>query len=177
MTDPQDGSGSGPAPESGRPKVPPKANTSDRIEREITIAAPVERVWAVLTEPEHIGSWFGQGEPTPVDLRPGGIMELDHGRWGRFLTTIVAVEPPYRFAYRWASAYPGEVAVEGNSTLVEFTLTPEGDHSTHLQVIESGFATLDIPEDRHATASYESHAEGWSGQVDNIRQYTERLAA
>ncbi|MFI0709758.1 SRPBCC family protein [Streptomyces inhibens] len=153
-----------------------KGKDKNRIEREISISAPVERVWAVLTEPEHVGSWFGQGEPTPVDLRPGGIMHLDHGEHGQFPTTIVKVDPPHYFSYRWASAYPGEVAVEGNSTLVEFTLTPEGD-GTHLRVVETGFADITIPEERRASASFESHSEGWSGQVENIRQYTERLAA
>ncbi|MGW3007633.1 SRPBCC family protein [Streptomyces sp. NPDC001219] len=148
----------------------------DRIEREISIAAPVERVWAVLTEPEHVGSWFGQGEPTPVDLRPGGIMRLDHGEYGQFPTTVVTVDPPHRFSYRWASAFPGEVATEGNSTLVEFTLTPEGD-GTRLRVVETGFAALTIPEERRKTAGYESHSAGWSGQVENIRRYTEQLAA
>ncbi|MGW7573959.1 SRPBCC family protein [Streptomyces sp. NPDC054765] len=151
-------------------------DTKDRIEREISIAAPVERVWAVLTEPEHVGSWFGQGEPTPVDLRPGGIMELDHGEYGQFPTKIVKVDPPHHFSYRWAAAYPGEVAVVGNSTLVEFTLTPEGD-GTRLRVVESGFADLVIPEDRKKTAGYESHSEGWSGQAENIRRYAEQLAA
>ncbi|MEW2084395.1 SRPBCC family protein [Streptomyces sp. NPDC005283] len=150
--------------------------SKDRIEREITIAAPVERVWAVLTEPEHVGSWFGQGRPTPVDLRPGGTMQLDHGEYGQFPTTIVKVDPPHHFSYRWASAHPGEQAVEGNSTLVEFTLTPDGD-GTRLCVVETGFADLVIPEDKAATAGYESHASGWTGQMDNIKQYTERLAA
>ena len=44
----------------------------DRIEQEIVIAAPIERVWAVLTEPAHVGRWFGQGGPAEIDLRPGG---------------------------------------------------------------------------------------------------------
>ncbi|MFD9204890.1 SRPBCC family protein [Streptomyces sioyaensis] len=148
----------------------------NRIEREISIAAPVERVWAVLTEPEHVGSWFGQGEPTPVDLRPGGIMQLDHGQYGQFPTTIVTVDPPRRFSYRWASAHPGEVAVEGNSTLVEFTLTPEGD-GTRLRVVETGFEEIAIPEERQRTAGYDSHSEGWTGQMKNVKQYAEQLAA
>ncbi|MGW4206127.1 SRPBCC family protein [Streptomyces sp. NPDC004726] len=150
--------------------------SKDRIEKEITIAAPVERVWAVLTEPEHVGSWFGQGEPTPVDLRPGGTMFLDHGEFGQFPTTIVEVDPPTRFAYRWASAYPGEQAVDGNSTLVEFTLTPVGD-GTHLRVVETGFASIVIPEDRMDTASYESHEGGWAEQVVNIQKYAEQPTA
>ncbi|NUK72621.1 SRPBCC family protein [Streptomyces lunaelactis] len=150
--------------------------SENRIERDITIAAPVERVWAVLTEPEHVGSWFGQGKPTPVDLRPGGTMHFDHGEYGQFPTTIVKVDPPHHFSYRWASAHPGEQAVDGNSTLVEFTLTPDGE-GTHLRVVETGFADLVIPEDRVDTAGYESHSSGWTEQMDNIKKYAERLAA
>ncbi|MEV6393178.1 SRPBCC family protein [Streptomyces sp. NPDC051907] len=150
--------------------------SKDRIEREITIAAPVERVWAVLTEPEHVGSWFGQGEPTPVDLRPGGTMQLDHGQYGQFPTTIVKVDPPHFFSYRWASAFPGEQAVEGNSTLVEFTLAEEGD-GTRLRVVETGFAGLAIPQERIDTAGYDSHSSGWTEQAQNIKQYAEKLAA
>ncbi|MER6911865.1 SRPBCC family protein [Streptomyces sp. NPDC000594] len=148
--------------------------TKDRIEKEILIAAPPERVWAVITEPEHVGNWFGQGEPAPVDLRPGGTMFLDHGEYGQFPTTIVEVDPPRRFSYRWASAYPGEQATAENATLVEFTLTPEGE-GTRLRVTESGFAAIRIPEERRETASYESHDGGWAGQVENIRDYTEKL--
>lgn len=150
------------------------STSDDRIEREITIAAPMERVWAVLTEPEHVGQWFGQGGPTPVDLRPGGIMHLDHGEYGQFSTTIVTVDPPRHFSYRWASAYPGEVATEDNSTLVEFTLTPEGE-GTRLRVVETGFADIVIPEDKRDTASKKSHTEGWTAMVGNIRKYVERL--
>lgn len=101
--------------------------SKDRIEREIIISAPVSRVWAVLTEPQHVGSWFGQGSPVEIDLRPGGIMRLDHGEHGQFPTLIVKVDAPNYLAYRWASAYPGEVATDDNSTLVEFFLAAEDD--------------------------------------------------
>lgn len=146
--------------------------TADRIEREISIAAPVERVWAVLTEPEHVGSWFGQGAPTEVDLRPGGIMMLDHGQYGVFPTRVEKVDPPHYFAYRWASAFPGEAATDTNSTLVEFTLAPEGD-GTRLTLTESGFASLSIPEHRQATAGYESHSNGWTEVLGNLLTYAE----
>jgi uncharacterized protein YndB with AHSA1/START domain len=149
-------------------------SSEDRIEREITIAAPVERVWAVLTEPEHVGKWFGQGPPAPIDLRPGGIMRLDHGQYGQFPTRIEKVDPPHYFAYRWASGYPGQEATGDNSTLVEFTLTPDGD-GTRLYLVESGFATLDLPEETRATASYESHSGGWTEVLATMREHAERL--
>ncbi len=32
---------------------------TDSIEREVAIAAPVDRVWALLTQAEHLALWFG----------------------------------------------------------------------------------------------------------------------
>jgi uncharacterized protein YndB with AHSA1/START domain len=142
--------------------------------REIVISAPIERVWTVLTSSEHIGVWFGQGKPTAIDLRPGGVMELDHGEHGTFLTRIETVDPPNRFAYRWASAYPGELATDENSTLVEFALAVEGD-KTRLAVTETGFATLTIPADRAATAGYDGHSLGWSEVIGNLAKHAEQL--
>lgn len=147
----------------------------DRVEREITIEAPVERVWSVLTEAEHVGKWFGQGEPTPVDLRPGGIMELDHGKHGRYLTTIVTVDRPRYFSYRWASGYPGVVADERNSTLVEFTLIPDGS-STRLRVAESGFTTRTVPADQRPDDTFDSHSAGWLEVLGNLRKYAVALS-
>jgi DNA-binding transcriptional ArsR family regulator len=40
----------------------------DKIEREIVISAPVDRVRAVITAPEH---WLGEGDPAGFDLREG----------------------------------------------------------------------------------------------------------
>ncbi len=59
--------------------------SEDSIEREITIAAPIDKVWSVLTEPDHVGMWFGTGSSVRIDLRPGGVMELDHGTHGAYL--------------------------------------------------------------------------------------------
>jgi uncharacterized protein YndB with AHSA1/START domain len=146
--------------------------TTDRIAREVRIGAPIERVWAVLTEPEHVGAWFGNGDPIEMDLRPGGVMVIDHGHHGCYPMLIVAVDPPRAFSYRWASAYPGVTATEGNSTLVEFTLEP-ADDGTLLRVVESGFDQLSIPAEREESAGYESHSEGWAGVVAKLGAYAE----
>lgn len=146
--------------------------SDDRIEREIFIEAPVSKVWSVLTEGEHVGQWFGQGKPAPIDLRPGGIMHLDHGEHGQFPTKIVKVDEPRYLSYLWAGAYPGVEATEDNSTLVEFTLDAEGE-GTRLRLVESGFATLTIPPG--SDFSLGQNSEGWTAMVANLRTYVEKL--
>jgi uncharacterized protein YndB with AHSA1/START domain len=147
--------------------------TADRIEREIIIAAPVERVWAVLTEAENVAQWFGSGVPAALELRSGGMMVLNHGEHGIYPTRIVKVDPPHHFSYRWASAFPGEDATDANSTLVEFTLTPENGQ-TRLALVESGFASLVIPPDRYDSASHESHSGGWIDALEALRRFAEQ---
>jgi uncharacterized protein YndB with AHSA1/START domain len=133
--------------------------TPDQIERETLIAAPVERVWAVLTEAEHIGSWFAENG-AEIDLRPGGALVMRWNEWPTTRARIEAVEPPRRFAYRWTAHHAAaEEPKEGNSTLVEFTLTPEGD-GTRLRVVERGFASLAIADDERKR-NHDDNVGGW----------------
>jgi uncharacterized protein YndB with AHSA1/START domain len=143
--------------------------TEDRIEREITVAAPVSRVWAVLTEAPHIAGWFG--DTAEIDLRVGGTMVLGWKEHGTVLATVERVEPPHAFAYRWSSTVDTEPA-PGNSTLVEFTLTADGD-GTRLRVVESGFAALDIPVEEQRKRHAEN-TDGWRMELDELREYAER---
>ncbi len=143
----------------------------DRIERETTIAAPVERVWAVLTEAEHIGRWFADAG-AEIDLRPGGALVMRWQRARHDPARVEAVEPPRRFAYRWTAhhAAQGAEPAEGNSTLVEFTLTPEGD-GTRLRVVESGFASLATDEQARVKANYDDNAGGWAQMLAAGAEY------
>ena len=149
----------------------------DRVERTVHIAATTERVWDILTKPEHIGRWFGPGTPATVDLRPEGVMVIEPGPPGeKYLARIVKVDPPHYFSYRWASAFPDVLADETNSTLVEFHLAAEGA-LTRLTVCESGFATLKIPAGRETFASFESHSQGWIEVIRNLANYVEQTAS
>ena len=148
----------------------------DQIERDITIDAPVERVWELITEPEHIGRWFGDAG-AQIDLRPGGEMVI---RWAEHGTThgrVVAVEPHTRFSYRWApfKVPSGDEPVDGNSTLVEFLLAPEGD-GTRLRVVESGFASLATSEDQR-TKNHASNTGGWQAELGELAEYATTVAA
>jgi uncharacterized protein YndB with AHSA1/START domain len=144
-----------------------------QIERETMIAAPVERVWSLLTEPEHVGDWFCDAG-AEIDLRPGGAMVL---RWTEHGTTharVVDVEPHRRFSYRWAAEAESE-QIEGNSTLVEFTLDPT-DEGTRLRVVESGFEDLAVT-DEQRRARVEDNTEGWEIQLRRVRERAESVTA
>jgi uncharacterized protein YndB with AHSA1/START domain len=147
----------------------------EQIERETVIAAPVERVWSLITEGEHVGRWFGDAG-AEIDLRPGGAMVVRWSEHGTVHARVVDVEPHRRFAYRWAPFREpgGEEPVEGNSTLVEFTLLPEGDE-TRLRVVESGFRDLAVPEERQAENA-EGNREGWRIELGDLSDHARRVA-
>jgi uncharacterized protein YndB with AHSA1/START domain len=139
----------------------------ERIEREILIEAPIEVVWEVLTEPEHVAGWFSNS--AELDLRPGGEATFDwpeHG--GPARAWVERVEPPRNLAYRWVRAV-GEEQRKDSSTLVEFTLDAEGDH-TRLRVVESGFQELAWSEDKKAWYANEN-TRGWKLELDELREY------
>jgi uncharacterized protein YndB with AHSA1/START domain len=145
----------------------PKEETvvPERIERETLIKAPIDVVWAVLTEPEHVAGWFS--DSAEIDLHPGGDATFT---WedGPARAWVERVEPPRALAYRWVRSV-GEEQRRDNSTLVEFTLTEEGDH-TRLRVVESGFPELDWPEDKKARYADEN-TQGWRLELDELREY------
>jgi uncharacterized protein YndB with AHSA1/START domain len=137
-----------------------------RIEREILIDAPVEVVWAVVTEPEHISGWFS--DSVELDLRPGGTALLHWNGRGTVHGRVERVQPPHFFCFRWV-VNPGADVAEGSATLVEFSLSAEGD-STRLTVVESGFADLAGPDDekqRH----FDGHRRGWELELGELVEY------
>ncbi|GAA2779186.1 SRPBCC domain-containing protein [Saccharopolyspora taberi] len=142
---------------------------ADRVEREIVIAAPVERVWAALLEP---GFWLGEADAERVLVREGARLVSEHHEYGSFPQRIERVEPQRHLAYRWANAFPGAEPVAGNSTRVELSLTPEGT-STRLRLVESGFAALDLPEQGRRQA-WDDNTEAWAMVLDDLRRHVQR---
>jgi uncharacterized protein YndB with AHSA1/START domain len=145
----------------------------EQIERETVIAAPVERVWALLTEAEHIGRWFGDAG-AEIDLRPGGAMVLTWHGHGTYRCRVEAVDPPHRFAFRWLRREdnaPGD----RTSTLVEFVLVAEGS-GTRLRVVESGFQRLAWPEEDKARYAGEN-TDGWVLELNQLRDYAAGLGS
>ena len=150
--------------------------TQDSIEREVTIEAPVERVWSVITEAEHLGRWFGDAG-AEIDLRPGGELTMRWESGDTARARVETVEPPRRFAYRWfhySHADDGGEHTPANSTLVEFTLTPEGA-ATRLRVVESGFAALARATSKRADC--EGNIARLAARARRARRYAEKVAA
>jgi uncharacterized protein YndB with AHSA1/START domain len=145
------------------------AAQTDRIERHVFIAAPVQRVWELITSADHLGRWFGDAG-AEVELRPGGALSLSWSDFGTFHGRVEAVEPPHRIVYRWLSAKnTKEEPTPANSTLIEFTLAAEGD-ATRLAVVESGFDGLEVDADERA-AAFASHTTGWKEELDELADY------
>ncbi len=143
----------------------------DRIEREIVIDAPIEVVWSVVTEPEHIDAWFT--DAIELDNTPGGagtFTWIQSGGKGQVnvAVRVEQVERPRFFSFRWD--FPeGEEPTERNAPLVEFTLTPEGER-TRLRLVESGISLLDRSDDEK-TAYADEHNHGWDSIVAKLAEY------
>ncbi|WP_240506928.1 SRPBCC domain-containing protein [Thermoactinospora rubra] len=144
----------------------------DRIERETLIAAPLERVWPLVAQP---GFWVADEGSLPGTVAVEGVsMVARNAEYGDFPVRVEKVEPPTYVAYRWASAFPGEELREDNSTLVEFTLTQEGD-KTRLRVVESGFAAL-AGSDELRRRALRDNTTGWPQVLDEFKKRAEQSA-
>jgi uncharacterized protein YndB with AHSA1/START domain len=144
---------------------------ADRIEREIDIDAPIDVVWTVITEPEHINSWFT--DSAELDLRPGG-----EGRFGWEVKTtnrttvanlrVERVDPPHFFSFRWNHP-EGDDPTETNAPLVEFSLEARGG-STRLRLVESGLEKIARSAEDKETY-FAEHSSGWTHFAEQLRDY------
>jgi len=147
---------------------------TDRIEKEIVIDAPREKVWRALTDAREFGAWFGvkaEGTFEPGARVHGQILSPE---WAHvpFEIDIDRVDKGVLLAWRWAvvdSKAPTIDLSKEPKTYVSFELS-DTDGGTRLKVIESGFDAL--PEPRRDEARRQN-ADGWTEQVQNIKKYAE----
>jgi uncharacterized protein YndB with AHSA1/START domain len=133
------------------------------IARDVLIAAPIEIVWRMVSEPDQMTLWFA--DRVDLVIEPGAHGFMGFGDQGGPVV-VEAVEPPTRFSFRWNHP-DGQEPVAGNSMLVEFTLATEGDGHTRLRVTESGHELLDWPameKQRYA----DEHRDGWGDFLDRL---------
>lgn len=167
----------------------------DRIEKQVTLRAPVSRVWRAIADAREFGRWFGvrlEGEFAPgkavaatfdEQLNEAAILEVQKARGlppskvrlpdaGVAFCTVERIEPERYFSFRWI---PYGIDAEADlrnepTTLVEFTLEPVAE-GTRLTIVESGFER--VPAHRRERA-FRMNEGGWAAQAENIRNHVEK---
>jgi uncharacterized protein YndB with AHSA1/START domain len=123
---------------------------------EVTIAAPVEVVWAHLTTAAGLVRWVG---PDAVaDPVPGGALRWVHPDGATVVGRFVELVPHRRvvFTYGWDD---GRMGVPPESTTVEVDLA-EKDGATILRLVHHGLP----PE------TVEHHQRGWAYFLGLLRE-------
>jgi uncharacterized protein YndB with AHSA1/START domain len=169
-------------------------NTSDRIEKQVTIRASVSRVWRAITDAREFSHWFGiqlAGDFVPGAHLTGtfsgefneAVIIEQQKRLGLpasgirvpeknfVFCTVERIEPKRYFSFRWIpygiDAEAG--AKEEPTTLVEFLLEEVTD-GTLLTIVESGFDR--VPAHRRERA-FRMNEAGWAAQAQNVSKYVD----
>ena len=126
------------------------------IEKMVEFAAPIDRVWRAITDPQELSQWFGH--ETELELVPGGNGAMIWEQHGSFAVRVEVVEPPHRFVWSWVHE-AGVPFDDAPSTRVEWTLTAREDGGTTLHLRESGFRT---------ELHFQQNTEGWGEELDEL---------
>lgn len=154
---------------------------TDRIVKTTILAAPLDRVWAAISDADRFGAWFGMefdgpfvagatltGRIRPTTVDPD-VARLQEPHAGTPVTLAIdRVEPMHAFAFRWHPyAVGGTDTTHEPTTLVTFELA-EVPGGTSLTITESGFDR--IPLERRA-AAFTANEGGWTHQLRLIARY------
>ena len=144
---------------------------TDRIEKRLTLKAPVSRVWRALTDHVEFGQWFHAKLDGP--FVPGKVVRaritypgFEHYKWE---AVVRKMEPERLFSFTW-HPYAIDSGVDYSKetpTVVEFRLEKAAG-GTLLSLRESGFEK--IPAGRRPEA-FRMNSRGWREQMRNIKHY------
>lgn len=147
-------------------------STPDRIEKQIVLRAPRDRVWRALSNAEEFGRWFG-ADMKGATFAPGQTARgrITYPGYEHLMLEVQVerMEEGRLLSWRWHPyAVDPKVDYSGEPmTLVVFELhdAPEG---TRLTVVESGFDQ--IPAARRAEA-FRMNEGGWAEQMKNVERH------
>lgn len=133
--------------------------TADSVERTIRIEAPVDAVWAALTDPDELRNWF----PLEAEVEPGegGVI---HARWSEETWFDEKIEI-------WkTNEHLRTIGVDGGWAGIATDYRLEGDGgSTVLRVVSSGFGADDDWQEM-----LDAFGGGWDFELRGLRHYLER---
>ncbi|HWW19333.1 MAG TPA: SRPBCC family protein [Steroidobacteraceae bacterium] len=156
--------------------------STDKIEKQILLRAPLERVWQAVSDSTQFGFWFGVSfdapfragarlsgriTPTRVDPEVARLQAPHEGK--KFEFWVERIEPLRSICFRW---HPYAVSPDTDyshepTTLIVFALRAVGS-DTQLTITESGFDRIAL--ERRA-AALEANDGGWAHQIRNIEKY------
>jgi uncharacterized protein YndB with AHSA1/START domain len=146
------------------------------IEREIYVDASPEVVYEVVSSPDHLRHWWP--DEARYEATAGSTGEIVFGEPGAggaaVSLTVLEALAPRTFSFRWTHP-AAEKAVEGNSLLVTFELTP-ADGGTLLKMTESGFREMGW-EVALLEQQYKEHGSGWDFYLPRMVSYVATLRA
>jgi uncharacterized protein YndB with AHSA1/START domain len=154
----------------------------DTVFGEIFIAAPPERVFEALTDPNQVPRWWGQQGMYKItewkaDVRPGGkwssVGVSADGNPFRVEGEYTEVDPPRLLVHTWIKSWAGPL-----ETVVRWELEPTDVHGLHpggpkkagtgtlLKIRHTGFAG--------APEACKAHGEGWTRVLGWMQAYVEK---
>ena len=128
----------------------------NEIRKDLHLAAPVQRVWAFLTDPQKLSMWLMDSDLSTTPGTKFKFTSPPSGRWdGKIYCEIQDIIENERISYTWSA---NDIGV---NTLVTFDLerTPEG---TRLILTHAGFKDA-------LSGSTGRHAAGWAGCLKALR--------
>ena len=151
------------------------SNVSDTIQRDAFIAAPIDKVWQLVSVP---GWWVNDGalDLASIEWLADNRAVVRQPNSGDLFVELLNAEAPRTATFRWLVSgadvrRPEAAEDQFLYTRVTFTLTPEGS-GTRLAVTESGFATAAM-EEKARRRAYEGNSEGWKIELDAAKAYLE----
>jgi uncharacterized protein (TIGR02246 family) len=138
------------------------------VERTIWIAAPRERAWRAVTEPEQLNRWYATYYHWHIPaLQVGATVKFYNkdDETDMQLATIEVVDPPRQFTLRWQPdrEYPA-------MTLVTTFRLKEENGGTSVTISESGYEAMPA-EARQRWL--EAVGQGYSMSVENLKAHVE----
>ena len=160
-------------PRGGAVELPP---ATDAIVEELTVKAGADRIFAALTDPQHLSKWWsaaGRFEVTQVevDLRPGGRWRMQWSGGGGWPSSVRGVfreiDRPRALAFTWLPSWQDDPleSSAAQASVVRIELE-EQDGVTRVRLTHSEFTS----------ASARARHHGWPEILDWLRVYAEGQA-
>ena len=159
--------------------------SDNRIEKHVVLKAPLDRVWAAITDSRQFGAWFGMeldgpfvaGQPITGKIKPtqvdAEVAKMQEPHAGKPVKLVIdRIEPKTLFSMRWHpfAIDPGIDYSDEPMTLITFVVKETAD-GVELTLTETGFEH--IPAHRRAGA-LKANDGGWAKQMELINAYVHR---